>query len=70
MSPSCITCVHFVRYYIRAGRGYLPLDKGHCRRRRGQICSPAVVCGQYRPARLSLSDGEWQQLQQALSAPK
>ena len=65
---TCLTCRPFVRYYIRAGKGYLPLDKGHCRRRRGVPCAAgSAACRHYSPTAAALSDEEWQALQRALT---
>lgn len=65
---ACLTCRHFVRYYIRAGKGYLPLHKGHCRRRRGSSCTAgAAACRHYSPT-AALTDEEWFALQRVLAA--
>ena len=64
-----LTCRHFVRHYIHAGKGYLPLDKGHCRRRRGMFCAAdTLACGRYCPAAAPLTEEEWRALQRALAA--
>lgn len=69
MLLTCLTCRHFVRYYIRAGKGYLPLPKGHCRRRRGLACTGGTAaCRHYSPTAAALTDEEWFALQRALAA--
>ena len=27
---TCVTCKHFVQHYYKFGRGFRPLDVGHC----------------------------------------
>ena len=65
---TCLTCRCFARYYIRAGKGYLPLDKEHCRRRRGVPCTAGTTaCRHYAPAAAALTGEEWHALQKVLA---
>lgn len=30
MNETCESCKYFRRHYVKCGRGYSPLDQGHC----------------------------------------